>query len=193
MSAPLNRIEARWNSVDESAELWIDGRCVIDMIMGPRRNRPDAVSPFALRHVKSAVENSLRCYRDPALKSDQELPAGVLELSVCPMCGHWQCGSFSVRLRRDGDVVEWSSPAWASAWMDEPEDPDDDHLGPDEALARFPQLLGFSAACYDAALDRIHAFVNERDWPDQPEPTSAVARLRRWFSKRRAQRERQTP
>ena len=46
MPAKLNSIEARWSSAYDAAELWIDGRSVIDLYKGPGPEHPDGVSPF---------------------------------------------------------------------------------------------------------------------------------------------------
>lgn len=183
MTIRFSSIEARWNAADDSAELWIDGRSVIDMFKGPGPEKPDGISPFARRHAKECVLQSLASYRDPSVRGNDELPPGVLELAVCPACAGWQCGSFSVRLTRHGDDVQWASPDWAAPDMDDA-DVEQEPVEPGDPMSWFPQRLTFRAPEYDAALDRVASLMKEHPWPVLPELATAPMKLLAWFTKR---------
>ena len=37
-----------------------------------------------------------------------DTPSGRVALHICPECGDFGCGVVSVKIRKDGDTVEWS-------------------------------------------------------------------------------------
>ncbi len=186
MTIRLSSIEARWNDADDAAELWVDGRSVIDMFKGSGPEKPDGISPFARRHAKSCVLQSLASYGEPSVRGNAELPPGVLELAVCSACADWRCGSFSVRLKRDGEFVEWFSPNWAFPDMDDA-DFEQEPFEPGDPMSWFPQRLTFRAPEYDAALDKLEALMVEHPWPVLSELASKPSRLRSWFTRLRRQ------
>lgn len=131
------------------------------------------------------MQDWLQGYRDPSAKGNEELPAGVVELAVCTQCANWRCGSFSVRLKRAGDYVEWSSPGWAAPDMDDP-GIGEESIEPDDPMSWFPSRLTFRTEEYDAALDQVVALMQEYRWPVLPAVLSTPRKVRRWFARRRS-------
>ncbi|WP_411732894.1 hypothetical protein [Paeniglutamicibacter sp.] len=175
----LSSITARWNKVEETVELVVDGTPVPEIV---NRKRNVGISPFAHRFPQSSVDEWLAGYRNPELRgATTELAPGELELTVCPYDADILCGTFAVWLVRTDDRVFWHGPHWAGddaaaeilgrEVMTTPE-------GNDDPLNWFPPKLEFPASEYDAALDSAKHIIEVHPWPASPSrPPSRFARM----------------
>lgn len=172
-------ITARWNKLEETVELVVDGTPV-PAIVNMKRNV--GISPFAHRFAQSTVNEWLAGYRNPQLRgATEELGPGELELTVCPYDADVLCGSFAVWLVRTDDRVIWHSPHWAGddgaaeimgrQEMSTPE-------GTEDPLHWFPDKLEFPAAEYDAAMESVQHIIEAHPWPVYPSrPPAKLARM----------------
>ncbi|MFI8411442.1 hypothetical protein ACIGB6_02970 [Paeniglutamicibacter gangotriensis] len=175
----LSSITARWNKLEETAELLVDGTPV-PAIVNMKRNV--GISPFAHRFLESGVNEWLAGYRDPQLQgATKELTPGELELTVCPYDADILCGTFAVWLVRTEDRVIWHGPHWAGDDIAAEIMGREDMVTPegsDDPLNWFPAKLEFPAAEYDAAMDSVQHIIEAHPWPASPSrPLSRLARM----------------
>ena len=175
----LSSITARWNKLEETVELVVDGTPVPAII---NRKRNVGISPFAHRFLESGVNEWLAGYRDPQLRgATKELAPGELELTVCPYDADILCGTFAVWLARTGDRVIWHGPHWAGDDIASEIMGREDMVTPagkDDPLNWFPPKLEFPAAEYDAAMDSVQHLIEAHPWPAFPSrPPSRLARM----------------
>ncbi|MDO2934139.1 hypothetical protein Q2T94_07495 [Paeniglutamicibacter sulfureus] len=175
----LSSITARWNTVEETVELVVDGTPV-PAIVNKKRNV--GISPFAHRFPQSSVDEWLAGYRDPELRgATTELTPGELELTVCPYDADILCGTFAVWLARTDDRIIWHGPHWAGDAIAAEILGREDLVipeGNDDPLTWFPPKLEFPAAEYDAAMDSVQHIIEAHPWPASPSrPPSRLTRM----------------
>ncbi|PQZ93703.1 hypothetical protein CQ018_08585 [Arthrobacter sp. MYb227] len=175
----LSSITARWNKIEETVELVVDGTPV-PAIVNMKHNV--GISPFAHRFLESEVNKWLAGYRDPERRgATKELAPGELELTVCPYDADILCGTFAVWLARTDDRVIWHGPHWAGdniaaeiMGRKDVATPE----GDDDPLNWFPAKLEFNAAEYNAAMDSVQHLIEVHLWPVSPsKPPSKITRM----------------
>jgi hypothetical protein len=134
----MNRIATSPESVDSRSDVLIDGRRLVEHIVGRRGAHPSL--QFALGHSPQVLDQLLG-------QSPSALESGRIPVLVCEECGDVACGALAVRIERRATSIVWTD--WAQ----------ENGYEPARALdwPTYPDRLEFELSDYENVLSGVLA------------------------------------